>query len=462
MSTGINEIQIAGAGAGKTYGLSKRLIERYNSMENNKTFYAITFTNSARKNIQRRVLEELGSIPHNMNITTIHGFLLNEVIYPFSKFIEGKYYSKAVSIELSNNLKFKQYKLKKLNEENIIHNEQVFKKAQMILNKDRKNKKIKRKIDIIMHHIEDSIDCILIDEAQDMDKDAIKVFTILSNLKIYIYMVGDPKQAIRYNGVFKEFCDEVREGEKYNYTMLENLNITKRVPEKHLKISNMFCSLEEVQKNEYGFKGELSYMFHSQSEFNSVFERVINENGLIYISKSNTRFNTQKSTNKVMIPSSIQIKLKNINIKSELSFDVWIDAVIDKLHNLVKDKGINKALKIFQEGSNIELSRQEYAELKEIFQPRINDTKKRYEVISIDRAKGLESNLCVFIIDNAQFQYIMGYKDEKNKEFNKLYIALTRSKNELILVFDDYHIKDIDKVNVDKYMNKLQIEKHQI
>ncbi|NMB10124.1 MAG: UvrD-helicase domain-containing protein, partial [Tissierellia bacterium] len=85
MSIRLNEIQIAGAGAGKTYSLAKRLINEYNNTEDNKSIYAITFTNAAKKNIKDRVNESLGFIPSNIIITTIHGFLLNEIIYPFNK-----------------------------------------------------------------------------------------------------------------------------------------------------------------------------------------------------------------------------------------------------------------------------------------------------------------------------------------------------------------------------------------
>ncbi len=465
MSIRLNEIQIAGAGAGKTYSLAKRLINEYNNTEDNKSIYAITFTNAAKKNIKDRVNESLGFIPSNIIITTIHGFLLNEIIYPFNKLIYGFHFNKAVSIDLPYEPKFKRYKLKKLNENNIIHNEQVFKKAKMILSKKGKKIIIKEKIDIIMEHIEDAISCILIDEAQDMDKDAIEVFTILSKLNIYIYMVGDPKQAIKYNGVFEDFCNKIKNGEYHRFKVLENINTTKRVPVNHLKLSNMFCMPEENQINEDDFKGKIAYIFLSEANFDNLLKRNIEEKGLAYISKSNPRFNTKKVINKNIFPPSVVNKLKNINTKSELSFDIWIEAMIEELNIQVQNKGIYKALQLFKETLNITLTRQEYAQMRDMFsntQVSASRENHKYEVISIDRAKGLEADFCLYIIDNAQFQYFMGYKKERNKEFNRLYVALTRSKDELILVFDDHHIKNMIKTDVEDYMNKLNIPKYNL
>ena len=80
------EIQVAGAGAGKTYGLSEKLIECGNLNNSHKIIYAITYTNSAKKKISQSILEKTGYIPEAIRIETVHSFFLNEIIYPFSKF----------------------------------------------------------------------------------------------------------------------------------------------------------------------------------------------------------------------------------------------------------------------------------------------------------------------------------------------------------------------------------------
>ena len=53
------EVQIAGAGAGKTHGLAVKIIESYNPASYKKIF-AITYTNNAAKNITDAIIKQLG------------------------------------------------------------------------------------------------------------------------------------------------------------------------------------------------------------------------------------------------------------------------------------------------------------------------------------------------------------------------------------------------------------------
>ena len=86
----LSQIQIAGAGAGKTYSLAEKILIRYNKKENDKIIYAISFTNYAKKNIESRVIElNNGQVPDDICIETVHSFLLNEIVFPFSKYYFG-------------------------------------------------------------------------------------------------------------------------------------------------------------------------------------------------------------------------------------------------------------------------------------------------------------------------------------------------------------------------------------
>ena len=97
-----SKIQIAGAGAGKTHDLSEIVLNQ--EIQENKNIYVITYTNFARKNIEDSIKKQKGYIPNNIKISTIHIFLLNEVIYPYSKYILKRKYTKAVSIPLPNEI----------------------------------------------------------------------------------------------------------------------------------------------------------------------------------------------------------------------------------------------------------------------------------------------------------------------------------------------------------------------
>ena len=98
----LSQIQIAGAGAGKTYTLAEKILVRHHKKDNDKIIYAISFTNYAKRNIEQRVAElNNGLMPSDICIETVHSFLLNEIIYPFSQYYFGKAFSKATSIEIA-------------------------------------------------------------------------------------------------------------------------------------------------------------------------------------------------------------------------------------------------------------------------------------------------------------------------------------------------------------------------
>jgi superfamily I DNA/RNA helicase len=64
----------------------------------------------------------------------------------------------------------------------------------------------------------------------------------------------------------------------------------------------------------------------------------------------------------------------------------------------------------------------------------------KYNISSIDAVKGLEADTCIIILTPNTYEYFIqkNLKDEQyfNKEWKKLYVALTRTKRELILVLD--------------------------
>ena len=80
-------IQVAGAGAGKTYTLAELILQEHDLNITHKSIFAITYTNSAKENIIKNIIEKRGRLPDNIKIQTVHTFLLNEIIFPFSWYI---------------------------------------------------------------------------------------------------------------------------------------------------------------------------------------------------------------------------------------------------------------------------------------------------------------------------------------------------------------------------------------
>ena len=459
------EIQVAGAGAGKTYGLSEKLIECGNLNNSHKIIYAITYTNSAKKKINATILEKIGYIPVTIRIETVHSFLLNEIIYPFSKFTTSEMYNNAVSHKLPDNIPWKKGKIKKLKERNIVHNEEVFKKAKIIIDKTNSkhgNKLKKAKVDFVISHINSKISHIFIDESQDLDADALKTFEILGLNDINIYMIGDPKQAIKYPKDFSDFIKECRNKDAEKYSILEPNNRTKRVPSEILKLSNLFCPKDQVQENLDDNGGQISYITTNDDFFHTVIENYKTLNKLVYIDQKQGCYETHHNSKKIYFPLTLEDKLKNLREYSHLDMDLFLSSLILELNDQLKKTSIYNILKAFQ-NKYVDFDKYEYAEFKETLENCLNDSSSNYIVSSIDGVKGLESDICLFILNESMYKYLI--KDipkssHNNKNWKKLYVALTRSSERLILLIDKELFPHIQITDIESNFVKLNIKKH--
>ena len=235
------EVQIAGAGAGKTYGLAKTLIEHIVACTTHKKTFALTYTNSATAKIEQEIVKQHGFIPSNLCIETVHSFLLNEIIYPFSSFTLGDMYNDASIMMLPSNVRFKNWHLKRLKDKNIIHAESVYNIAKQIVDETtskHSNRAKKAKVRRLLAILESCFDKIFIDEVQDLDDDALRFFEVLGSNDIDVYMIGDPKQAIKYPQALDTFVKKVTPKEYANILPINNQ--TRRVPTEILAVSNSF------------------------------------------------------------------------------------------------------------------------------------------------------------------------------------------------------------------------------
>lgn len=450
----LSQIQIAGAGAGKTYTLTEKILVRHHKKDNDKIIYAISFTNYAKRNIEQRVAElNNGLMPSDICIETVHSFLLNEIIYPFSQYYFGKAFSKATSMKLPIEIKLQKYQLKHVNERGIIHNSQVFNKAkQMIVDGKGETKAKHRKKELIIEYLQASVDALFIDEAQDLDADALTLFGKLSE-SIYAYIVGDPKQSIKYPKDFREFTERIRENNSV-FHMLSPNTITRRMPECHLRISNLFCPADERQTTISDVKGEIYYLYSTDEKFSKLYESFDFLKALIYISQETDAFTTQDSKSVFSLEESVREKLLE-KINSDYDSDAFVKSIEKYFINLTLKKGEKGAIQSFTKHFGITLENNEYAKL--INDLKIENKEKKLKVKSIDKIKGLENELCMFIMDNTMLEYLFGKKQETNKEMMRLYVALTRSKSDLILVIDKLSIKKFTDKQIEKGFSELNI-----
>lgn len=455
-------IEIAGAGAGKTYGLAEKLLlSAQESQSSYKKIFAITFTNKAKNKITETIRQIKGEIPDKIQVDTVHSFLLNEIILPFSPFILKEIYTKAVSFTLPEDIRFKQYKKKKLRESKIIHNEDVYLKAKMIVDRENSkhgNKKKRQKVDFILSHIIAHTESIFLDEVQDLDENALRIFEILGMNNIPVYMIGDPKQAIKYPKALETFMKDCYQKNPSITKLLPINNKSRRVPTELLSHSNRFCPADQCQESLSTIKGKLFYISSDSLRYDEFIKYFISRHYLIYIEEKQGKYNTHKE-NTIYFPIEVERKIEGSKNYVHLNSELLILATLNELKKQLMDDTPKMVIETFKKKFNLHLEPSEYAELKaslELFCL----SKKGYLISSIDSVKGMESENCVFILNENTLNYFLHENLEPgkyhNKVWKKIYVALTRSSNSLIFALDQ---ELLPNQNLAELKKKLELQR---
>jgi len=446
------EIQVAGAGAGKTFGMAKKIIERFDP-KSHKDIIAITYTNAAADNITDELIKKIGFLPENIKVCTVHTFLLNELIYPYSPAILNQVYTASARGTLSfaakdgkpkTPVKLRQERaiiIKNLKSKEVIHVEDVFTVVRKIVDPDHSahNTKAKKaKIGRIHRLLTSSIDKIFLDEAQDFDETALKVFKAIGENAVDIYMVGDPKQAIKHPGKFQEFLDKSDGNDKIK--KLKPNNTSRRVPQNILDLSNQFCPLGQEQTSLSDIEGRLSYVVSSDDGYDEFIADHIEAKSLVSIYQKTGNYSTRSTDAMPDIhPDVNELLIKhNIYIDRDLVIGAashWLAANISQ-HS--QYQVISKFLKAF----NIPNTTKTYAQLCDTIRRHDSSLENtgKYRISSIWRTKGLESDVSILVLTQGIYKYLVKDKiesdDEYNKIWNMVYVALTRSKSELVIAID--------------------------
>ena len=444
------EIQVAGAGAGKTYGLAEAIIGCVDK-NSHKKIYALTYTNAAKEKIEHEIIKKLKAVPDQVEIETIHTFLLNEIIYPFSPFVLGEQYNTASNMHLSPNYKATQ--IKRLKAEKIMHVEEVYSAARRVVDKTysgNSTKQKKARVDRILKIFSACIGKIFLDEAQDLDEIALRVFEILGLDVVDIYMVGDPKQAIKYSGTFTEFIKKYEDTPNSLVKIHPHNNVTRRVPTEILSISNKFCYSGQEQTSISTETGFLRYIESTHHEFDTFIDRHINGDSLVCIENKIGPYTTKKNSH-----PDFHHEVKELLRSSCLDKnpDIFLEASRMIFHAEVARLGLKPAINAFLKRHGISYSAKIYAQIAETASDEQNE---KFHISSIDAVKGLEADFCILILTPNTYKYLTqsGLNSTKkfNKEWKKIYVALTRPKKEFIAVIDHalFNGKDISVNDVRK------------
>lgn len=438
------EIQIAGAGAGKTYGLAQLVVDKQATNLSNKEIYALSFTNAAKNKIREEIEKKLAPFPRNIRVMTVHKFLLENIIFPYSNYILSEPINNASTQPI--NPEFKKYTFKALRKKSTIHVDEAYQFARKIVDKSHSfhsSKIKKKKVEKVINLLEASIESIYVDEVQDLDMDALKVFKALSNSKCHIYMIGDPKQAIKYPGKLADFITLNQSEKRTDFNLLPNNNYTRRVPEHILRHSNPFCPPGQKQKSLSTQTGNVFYFESTNINFSSFIAHHLAHNSIICIDKKNSKYSTQSSSNKYFFHSEILSFLESLNHNKDRKLFAY--AQFDRFCTLLKanalaDIAIKQFLSAFPTYWNLEKKKRKilFAQLHELATKVKSDAPAYYQISSIDKIKGLDSEYCLLVLTPNLFKYVARKSGIKryNKEWNKVYVALTRAKKELIFIVD--------------------------
>ena len=261
-----------------------------------------------------------------------------------------------------------------------------------------------------------------------MDEHLVKIIEVLVDKGINLNLVGDPKQDLRGRNDFKQLI------EKYKH-LVEYKTENHRCPISHVNLANLYISEEEKQIPQTSEIGELSYVFESDI----VVANFIEDNNWdhVYIYKKNDRFVTH-SHDQIKLNQNLSYELKSLVRKSGIK-----ESEINKVVYILM-KGILKVISkrtnfdIFnrlEELLSIKLTKVEMGKLGEAIKlNRDNHKDEGILVQSIDKVKGLEGERCLFILTTDLAPYLIAEKVDHNKMLNYLYVALTRARQELVLL----------------------------
>lgn len=420
-------IIVAGAGAGKTTSMAGKVISRYKELlkSGSKMIFVVCYTNSAKNNIKKEIININGSLPKEINVSTIHSFLLHQVIYPFHHLIYDKPYVRSTQANLPSDRVYKARRKKELGDMKIIHVEDVTRVAKNIIfgkSDDRKINRLRRTV--VLQFLTKYIDSIFVDEAQDMDNHFSLFLKKMNKKKVNIKLIGDPKQDLR-GGPFPQL---IKENDKVVYK-----THTHRCPIKHIDLSNQYVNQEEKQ-NSNKENGILNYML--ETDINVKKEVNIDNYDLIYIYQKSGQFITNKKQ-KIFEHYTLFTELKTIikkqNIIEEKYISPYVYVYMKRILQARRNKHSPKQItnKLFN--NFLDYSCEHYARLIQAIKEIEVNSKENEKILvdSIDNIKGLEGERCLFIITTAIARYLFKEKKDKNKMMNYLYVGLTRSKKEL-------------------------------
>jgi superfamily I DNA/RNA helicase len=453
------EITNAGAGAGKTATLADKIKERYEQRTNPYThIFVITYSNYATKVITRRIETIYGEIPKYIHLSTIHSFLWNYVIEPYHYLLFDQQFTQISSQTLENNVRYRNQKVAELKRSNILHVKEFSKIAKKVLvGGSKQNKTERKKREKILKQLENFIDSIFIDESQDMEKEMADCISSIDKTNINCFLVGDENQDLHSRGGFSALIKQYPERV---FTKKENY----RCPSRHVEVSNLFLEYDQIAMSE--ISGNIQYTFEIENDIIEFLEK--STESLIFINKSlrNFQIYREKKSEIEQLQYILRKQHKDVNGFEDISSQASKKWAFDMTRIIIKcldekkatpEKITSKLRSFFNSGYD----KRKYAELIQGIQNVMPNKKKSYNfpIKSIESVKGSQNDNCIFLMSTDLFAYLIQEKTERNATLNALYVGLTRSTKNLLVIFTEEVTNKYDVTFIEERMKELGILK---
>lgn len=442
----MKEVHIECAGAGKTYGISQKIVSILDDCPEDKKIYVITYTNYAVKQIRDELIKAVRDIPDKVVIDTVHSFFLNNIIYPYSSFIKGETINSCSIEKLPAELQWQAKRKRILKDSGFIHAHEVPQYAKSILITTKADKAaLKRKKEIAADYFVSDIYCLFVDEAQDMEECFFELMLKIICKLEHFYFVGDPFQALWGTDKYKWFTEEAEKQE--GITPIIN-TVSRRIPACIVPLCNRILPQSSALSSCNTESGSVAYVLLSELDSETRKQLRNSRDTFSYIKIKTDLFSTANE--------QVGLTHEFVQILAEKYPQYDIGALRRTAINEILQIGLNKSL----EKHNIRLSKPDYAKLASQF---TSDKRAGIYVESIQKIKGLEDDTAYFIVCNSLLEILLGIKNDSNKETNLLYVALTRAKRRLLFIInDDAGLKSNfqkSKVDINAALCELGIQK---
>ncbi len=176
-------IEVAGAGSGKTSSMASRVLSE--EIPVGRVLFCVAFTNAAVLHIESKLVQMNGSVPSGVRVSTIHSFLNTEIVQPYYHLLFGKRYDSISTIKLSGDYKAQNARIGELERCGLLHQAKIPERAKWVVEKkSNENARVKAMRGKILAVFQSYCHMIVVDEAQDIDKEMTSVLCALDRLGV--------------------------------------------------------------------------------------------------------------------------------------------------------------------------------------------------------------------------------------------------------------------------------------